>query len=414
MAGPTGGNRDWDSVPSVDQNATQLRALVELDRMTSIGILAAGIVHEMNNPLASVIANLELAQVDLAEFLGTAAPSELLAAIQGELRTAREAADRVRQVTSDLKTYAQVDDPVVGPVDVRRVMESTLRMARNEIRYRAKLVKHFEDVPMVLATELGIAQIFLNIIVNASRSIEEGQLDHNEISVDIRGHSSKVIIEIGHTGAQSKRPIEASPEVVASNEHGGLSLAICHRLVTSFGGTLREIDEVGQRRTFCITLPELERETKQPSQSGPVLTGAARPGLVLVVDDDPANAVAIRRILLKEHEVFTADSGAAALDLIRQRRFDAILCDLMMPNMSGMDLFAELARSDPEQAAAMIFLTGGVFTAKARKFLETTPNRCVEKPFEAERLLTIVRRLISSRGDQANEQQASVPNPTGR
>lgn len=391
----------------------QARQVVS-DRMTSIGILAAGIAHELSNPLASVIANLELAQIDLAEFLGSAEPSELLAAVQAELRTARESANRVRQVSSDLKTYAQVDDQSVLAVDVRQVMESTLRMARNEIRYRAKLVKYFEDVPMVLATELGIAQIFLNIIVSASRAIEEGQVDRNEISVAIRNQASSVVIEIRHSGTQPPQPFEASLTTQALNENGGFSLAISHRLVASFGGTLRITREVGGGCTFCITLPELQQEPKQPSQSGPVLTGATRPGLVLVVDDDPANAAAIRGILLKEHEVIATGSGATALDLIRQRRFDVILCDLMMPNMSGMDLFGELARSDPEQAAAMVFLTGGVFTAKARKFLETTPNKCVEKPFDAAELLAIVRRVILCRGDKVNERQACLPHPPGR
>src|SRR5690606_5142014 len=118
---------------------------------------------------------------------------------------------------------------------------------------------------------------------------------------------------------------------------------------------------------------------------------AARRGRVLVVDDEPMIATAIGRTLGLDHDVVVAATAAAALQHLRQEEaFDIILCDLMMPQMTGMDLYAELARTAPSQAARMVFLSGGAFTAAARTFLEKVPNQRLEKPFDTRQLVALV------------------------
>jgi CheY-like chemotaxis protein len=122
---------------------------------------------------------------------------------------------------------------------------------------------------------------------------------------------------------------------------------------------------------------------------------ATRHGKILVIDDEPMVLSAVGRLLGREHSVTTLSSAEEALVALGAgERFDVILCDLMMPEMTGMDFFDELARSIPDQAERTIFLTGGASTRRARSFLDSTPNPRIEKPFEPHHLCLLVNDLL--------------------
>jgi CheY-like chemotaxis protein len=124
-------------------------------------------------------------------------------------------------------------------------------------------------------------------------------------------------------------------------------------------------------------------------------TGGGRRGRILIVDDDPALGATVQRILAREHEATLVASAAEALRRVTGgEAFDVILCDLLMPAMSGMDLHAALLKQAPGQAARMAFMTGGAFTDRARAFLDRVPNPSIGKPFLAEELLGLVRGLV--------------------
>ncbi len=375
--------------------------LVISDRMASMGTLAAGVAHEINNPLACVVANLDLAVRDLtrmAEKLGLGLDFD---DVREELGDARSAAERIRNIVRDLKIFSRAHDDELGPVDAARVLESTLRMAWNEIRHRARLVKNYAPTPPVQASESRLGQMFLNLVVNAAQAIEEGRAEDNEIriatSTDTNGF---VVVEIADTG--SGMP----PEVVerlftpffTTKPVGvgtGLGLSICHRLVTGFGGTIEVDSAPGRGTTFRISLPPAASEPAVEAHPVVLDRSASRRGKVLVVDDEPMIAAVIRRTLSKEHEVVALTAASEALDRIRGgESFDVILCDLMMPQMTAMDLHAELRSVDPAHAARMIFMTGGAFTPAARAFLDQVPNQRVEKPFDAQHLRALVNDRI--------------------
>ncbi|HMA93600.1 MAG TPA: histidine kinase dimerization/phospho-acceptor domain-containing protein, partial [Polyangiaceae bacterium] len=149
-----GGATGIPNAPQPDAQAEQ----VLTDRMASLGKLVAGLAHEMNNPLASVLANLELAQVDVGELIQNGSPAAQLETLQEELRNARDAAERVRQLLHDLRMFSRAEDEEPTPVDVADILDTSLRIARNAIRYRARIVKDYERVSPVLATETGLAQ----------------------------------------------------------------------------------------------------------------------------------------------------------------------------------------------------------------------------------------------------------------
>ncbi len=383
--------------------------LMVSDRMASVGTLAAGVAHEINNPLAAVMANLDYIADSLGRMAGGDVTSMtpgmrdawMLEEIKTPLDDAREAAQRVRFIVRDLKIFSRSpNDEVRGPVNVEAIMESSLRMAWNEIRHRANLVKLYGRVPPVEANEARLGQVFLNLVVNAAQALPTGQAEHNEIRVTTKLEDGRVVIEVSDTGAGIPpqiigRIFDAFFTTKAVGVGTGLGLAICHRIVTDMGGALTVESEVGKGTTFRVSLPlcgENESEVAAPVE--PVAV-AGRRGRILVVDDEELVVRSVKRILSKEHEVVGTVSAAEALALCAGgEKFDLILCDLMMPDMTGMDLHDELSRAAPEQAEKMIFVTGGAFTEKARAFLSETPREHLEKPFYSANLRAIVQRYL--------------------
>ena len=374
---------------------TELHLMVA-DRMASVGTLAAGVAHEINNPLASVIANLDMAIQDLEGVDRKTLPSELV----DELGDARTAADRVREIVRDLKIFSRAEEERRGPVDVEHVLESTLRMAWNELRHRAKLVKHFGNVPEVEANESRLGQVFLNLIINAAHAIAPGNYEANKITVSTSTDASgRVVVAIADTGTGI--PVEARQRLFTPffttkpvGVGTGLGLAISHRIITQFGGTITFDTEIGKGTEFRVTLPAAGSRFYEPVAAPLETIPPTRRGTVLVIDDEEPLALAMRRFLSQDHQVTAVHSARAALDLLTSgTRFDVILCDLMMPQITGMELHGALMKLDQEQADRVVFMTGGAFTPSAREFLDHVDNARLEKPFD----LKDLRKLVNDR-----------------
>ena len=373
--------------------------LIVSDRMASLGTLAAGVAHEINNPLACVTAYLALASEDL-ETLGKRypVPSELI----DEVRDAREGAERVRTIVRDLRIFSRAEDAKSGPVNVEQVLESTLRMTWNEIRHRARLTKAYGKVPPVAANEARLGQVFLNLVVNAAQAIPEGNYARNEVRIETRvdSDSHRVVVSISDTGAGIPADVQRRlfTPFVTTKPAGigtGLGLSICHRIVTALGGAIDFTSEVGKGTTFRVALPiaDLEAVVEIAAPADPAR--ASRRGSVLIIDDDPMITHSVQRLLASDHDVRVLDGAEAALELIKAgQRFDVVLCDLMMPQVTGMDLYGALVALDRKQAAQMVFMTGGAFTPAARAFLDGVPNLRIEKPFEIQQLRALVNGLV--------------------
>jgi CheY-like chemotaxis protein len=367
-----------------------------------VGTLAAGVAHEINNPLAAIVANLELMARDLSAVAGRLDLTDRLHEVFDELSDARESADRLRHIVRDLKIFSRAtDEEHRGAVDVQRVLESSLRMAWNEIRHRARLIKEYSEVPAVEANESRLGQVFLNLIINAAQAIREGDAEHNQIRVITRQDSrGRIVTEIRDSGTgiapeNLTRIFDAFFTTKPVGIGTGLGLSICHRIVSGLGGTLEVESELGKGSCFRVVLPPATNTAPQrprPSLPIPVRT---RRGRVLVVDDEPMIATAIGRTLSFEHEVVVSSDAADALErILSGERFDVVLCDLMMPQMTGMDLHAALTENAPDQAERMVFLSGGAFTTAARAFLDEVPNERLEKPFDTRQLSALVNERI--------------------
>src|SRR5690606_9186204 len=200
-----------------------------------------GVAHEINNPLACVLLNLDLAASDLvaqAKKLGLPAVFD---DVHDELKDAREASARIRDIVRDLKIFSHTEEDKTGPVDIQRVMESTLRMTWNEIRHRARLVRNYGNTPPAQASESRLGQVFMNLVVNAAHAIPEGHAEDNEIRIStFTDPTGSGVIEVADTG--SGMPADVLAQIFTSffttkaiGVGTGLGLSICEGIVTGFG-----------------------------------------------------------------------------------------------------------------------------------------------------------------------------------
>jgi signal transduction histidine kinase len=375
--------------------------LVIADRMSAVGLLAAGVAHEVNTPLAVVISNLDL----LLDELRTASQSSSPNASELELlvNEARQGAERVAQIVSSMKTFARAGEERRTALDVRPLLALAVDVASNGVEQRARIVKNFSPVPLVEADEARISQVFVNLLVNAVQSIPEGDVQHNQVELSTRTDTlGRCVVEINDTGrgiapAILDRIFDPFFTTKAIGEGTGLGLSICHRIVSAIGGELTAQSEPGVGSTFRIVLPPAAVAVSQEQTTNPMTVppSSGVRGRVLIVDDEPMVGALLRRILDKQHDVTCLADGKQALELLLSgHRYDVILCDLMMPGTNGMDIYAALSSAVPEQLSRLVFVSGGAVTPRTRKFIEDIPNQLVEKPFSADQIRTLVRALL--------------------
>jgi PAS domain S-box-containing protein len=393
-----------------EQQAIRQR-LQNADRLTSLGTLAAGVAHEVNNPLAYVVTNLRYSIERLLRLRGKlpgrpeldpetrAWMEQELTPICEALEEAGDGTDRVARIVQGLKSFSRSSDEGIGPVDVHQVLEVATNMAENQIRYRARLIQNFGDIPLVEANESRLVQVFVNLLLNAAQAIPDGHSDDNSITLTTKvGPTGRVVVEVTDTGQgipteHLERIFDPFFTTKPVGVGTGLGLSICHGLLGALGGQIIAKSRVGRGATFRVELPAAPRDDSKKSRSPSVLPAPGR-ARVLVVDDEPLIVRSIVRLLCDEHEVTAAQSGAEALRLIAAgNQYDLILCDLMMPQMTGMEFHARLRTLDPAQAQRIVFLTGGAFTPNAQDYLKSVNTPMLEKPLEPNAL----KKLLASR-----------------
>jgi CheY-like chemotaxis protein/two-component sensor histidine kinase len=365
--------------------------------MLALGTLAAAVAHEINNPLTYVMMNLETLRDRLAPRAGSDPASWEEKTILEEIRSGVE---RVRGAVDDLRRVARPEEKPGGDVDVRRVLELSIKLADHEIKHRARLVRDFGEIPSVTATEAALGQVFLDILINAAHAIADGAAAENEIRVVTRTDvAGRAVVEIRDTGAGMAQGIRARifEPFFTTKAQGigtGLGLSISYATVTSLGGFIEVESAEGRGSTFRVVLPPADASpVAAPDPPAPKV--GAPSGKVLIVDDEPAIGRALARVIGRDRTVVVT-SGREALALILEGKgFDAVLCDLMMPEMSGVDLYEELMRVAPEQAKKIVFMSGGAFTERARSFLARVGNAFLQKPIDTAKLLALVQQVMS-------------------
>jgi CheY-like chemotaxis protein len=284
-------------------------------------------------------------------------------------------------------------------VHLYQAIDAALRMLESHLRYRATVEVTLGEVPPVLANSQRLVQVVVNLLNNALESLPERGSSENLIRITTAlAPSGQVALEVSDSGGgipDSVRDRIFDP-FFTTKGHGsgtGLGLYLCHQFVTSFGGTI-DVTATSKSGTTLRVLLNVAAQAESARASPPP---APLPrSRILVVDDEPLVARAIQRSL-RDHDLVVAGDGERALDLCRRGSFDLILCDMMMPRMDGAAFHEALAAHRPELVGRVVFMTGGAFTEAARRFLDTVDAPRLDKPVDAEKLLTVARSIVLGR-----------------
>jgi PAS domain S-box-containing protein len=371
--------------------------IAEADRLSAMGTLTAGIAHEVNNPLAYVLLNLQYLLRQIDKYDGSDATTAKLIERLGE---AQHGARRVAGIVADLRTLAHTDERSIGPISVESALRAAIRIASSTFKDRAQLVEQYRPTPPVEANASKLEQVFVNLLVNAGQALPEGAPEKHQITARLFTEGGRVVATVTDTGrgipADSLRRIfdpffTTKPRGLGT----GLGLPISYQIINALGGDLTVESVVGVGTTFRVALPMsqrvplLEPRTPTPPPIG-ARTARAR---VLVIDDEPLVTDMLARVFGEAHDVTVTTSPSEGLSLILDRDFDVVFCDLLMPGLSGMDIYEELERRKPGAERRIVFMTGGAFTERAASFLTRVSNRRIVKPFEISDLERALARV---------------------
>jgi len=382
---------DWEGQPGVlafardvtERNAIQ-RRLVDADRLAAMGTLAAGVAHEINNPLTYALLGTQRIEALVAD---PRLPPEIVGTIRDRLAEIQHGITRVASITSGLRSFARPDDTSLGPVDLSATLDQALRMVDNDLRHKAELVRHVQHVPPVLGNSSRLEQVFVNILLNAIQSLPTDGSHTITVALAPRG-DDRVTLSITDTGRGIPDEIRGKifdPFFTTRRigEGMGLGLSVCKTIVEGFGGAIEVASRPGTGTTMTVVLRasrSLAAAAAAPGPRPPAASGVRRK--ILIVDDERLVRDALTRLLQADHEVVSTSSGEAGLAALDAGGFDVIICDVMMPGMNGREVHRRVAANHPGLERRLIFISGGTFAPELDEFLATTPNRCLSKPFK--------------------------------
>jgi PAS domain S-box-containing protein len=396
------------------QNQMERQATLN-DKLATVGTLAAGVAHEVNNPLSYVLANLVFLQEQLEDikrhlqmngsFDGTC--QKTFEEMKGELADIAKGSEKIRDIVKGLKAFVRANDDELEKVDLNQAVESAINMSFHIIKQKARVEKDFAvDLPHLIANSGKLQQVFINLLINAAQSMEGNKPEKNKISIRTGRYDGIVFVEFKDTGVGIPEKIlprifdpffTTKPTGVGT----GLGLSVSNEILNHYGGTIEVQSTMGKGSTFTVKLP---RENGQEVAAvNPVLPVEVKRGRVLIVDDEPGNLDVLCKILKKNGTVLSALSGLDAMGIIEREvgNIEAILSDINMPDMNGVDLYKNVAKKFPGLEKRIIFITGGIFSEEIKDFLKTIPNTCMEKPFNLEE----VRKTVSEMVDESLENE---------
>ena len=436
---------EWEGEPSFlasirditvrRRNEELEKRLLHADRLSSIGLLAAGVAREVNNPAAYILANTMLLREaterltamsesisrlareepdpvrhgDWAALLAQYRPLMQLEDMHRMLDDSLGGIDAVRSIVQSLSSFVAIQEDGTQTFDINDMVEEACDMVAGEVRHRASLVKKLGELPRVNADRSTLRHAIVNLLVNAANAFDEGSAASQQITVKTEQTGEGITISVEDTGrgipeAELNRVLEPFFTTSPRGEGTGLGLTVCEEIVARHGGELGVESEVGLGSRFSIRLPaELVHATAgEPTIPAPPQSTRRRWRL-LVVDADARCARAMGRLLRTHHDVEIAANGREALDLVKKHHFDGVLCDLRLPVMDGAQFHSALHRVQPELQPRVVFTSGGLFTKELQSFIRSVDNEVLEKPVHPNLLLTVIERVV--------ERRAVVPKP---
>jgi two-component system cell cycle sensor histidine kinase/response regulator CckA len=359
-----------------------LDRLVLADRLAALGTMAAGVAHEINNPLAVVVSNAEVVRDMLADLGDRPMTAEVRSEIGEALADVLDGGHRVARIVKDLRSLSRGEGESLGPVDLEHTISKALQMVGGQLRLRAQVVRRSSGATNVIGNEPRLVQVFVNLLVNAVQALPDGHAHEHTIEVSTRRDpSGEVVATVSDTGcgipaAVRARIFDPFFTTKAVGVGTGLGLSIVHNMIRQMKGRIEVTSVEAAGTTFSIRLPAAAAPVAAPALAAPAGGGVDR-SRILVIDDEPQVCEAVLRLLSATHEVITLRSGRTALDrMAGGERYDLILCDLRMPDMSGAELAQRVGCEFPDLRTRMMFMTGD-----AEDALRAGLSPMLEKPF---------------------------------
>ncbi len=380
--------------------------LLQSEKMSAIGQLIAGVAHDLNNPLASV--------VGFSDLLGEAA--DVPPRLAEPLAVIRQEAERASAIVRNLLSFARRQEGERQLQSIRPILESTHQLLKNQLlAARIELTLSFEPgLPEVDVHANQIKQVFVNIINNAAQAISSVQTKEGarggRIEIVTKCEPDGLSVHISDNGpgipeAVAQRVFEPFFSTKSEGEGTGLGLSICLGIVKEHGGNI-SVDPggagSGRGATFTVELPTGVRTAVSPLSRGaagvdtePAPAERVERLRVLVVDDEP-HILHYMQATLESwgHEVVLARDGSQALKRALMQPFDLIICDLRMPRLGGREMFHTLSRMHPTVADRIIFATGDTVRGDTLQFLEQLGRPFLQKPFKLDALRRVLAGVV--------------------
>ena len=383
---------------AVDTLKSTQAQLIHSEKLSAVGEFVAGVAHELNNPLTSVMGFSEL-------LMGEDVDEKH----RGHLEIIFKSAQRCQKIVQSLLSFARHQQPERKLVGVNKLIEDVLEVVAYPLRTsNVRVITQFSPtLPLVLADGHQIQQVVLNIINNARQAIEANQpAGRITITTIATGETVRIILEDDGPGISPENLQRIFNPFFTTKEVGqgtGLGLSLCYGIIKEHGGNITPTSAPGAGATFTNELPAASATTglMAPADSG---SGDHHPDFpdgagkrILVVDDEEFILQVIQEELHRHHfEIVTASNGETALSRMREEKFDVILCDLKMPGLNGRQIYERLRSENAELCRRMVFITGDVVNEPLRQFLAAEKCPCLSKPFKLAELRQIIQTMISA------------------
>jgi PAS domain S-box-containing protein len=402
--------------------------MIQADKIGTIGMLTAGVIHEINNPLAYVSSNLyqmsrywdKIASLTKLILDNTSFPKikrfikehnllEMASQIEGILTESIEGTTRIQRIVHNLRTFSKGQSPSKERFCLNKVIEGSICLISGELKkYSAQLKCKFGKLPLFYGNQGQISQVFLNLLINAIQALNPENKERNQIKIKTSYINKEFIIEISDTGCgispqDLKKIFEPFYTTKSLKEGTGLGLSIVQDIISEHGGDISVESTLGQGTTFKVKLPSckprISQYLTQPSLKKVVLKTK---GKILIIDDEKNLLKAFSRLLSGLHEVSTAENAAKGLEMIKENDYDVILCDILMTDISGIDFYKKIQENFPDLSSKIIFITGDLLNEEIERFLSQIPNRVLKKPIDPKKLRIAIQESLYTKEEPSS------------